>query len=233
MIGTAAAVSAVGAAGVALYGALEPNNSLFGPVTGRGPRDRRVYLTFDDGPNPEATPRILGTLADQHAPAAFFMVGAHVRRFPEIARAVAAAGQTIGNHTDTHAKLHLRGPAWIARELGRAHDAIVATTGAVPRVFRAPHGYRNPFVLRAAHRRDYRVLGWTFGVWDSARPGAEEIRRRVRARVRPGAILLLHDGDGYDPLGDRSQTAGALPGIIADLRAAGYELRPIAELFAA
>jgi peptidoglycan/xylan/chitin deacetylase (PgdA/CDA1 family) len=223
----------VAAAGAALYGALEPNNSLFGPVTGRGPRDRRVYLTFDDGPNPGATPAILQTLAQANTPAAFFLIGAHVRRFPDLAQAVARDGHTIGNHTDTHVKLHLRGSARIARELDGAHCAIAAATGVAPRFFRAPHGYRNPLVLREARRRGYRVLGWTFGVWDSARPGAAEIRRRIRKGLCPGAILLLHDGDGSDPLGDRSQTAAALPGILADIRAAGYTVAPLPDLYTA
>jgi len=77
----------------------------------------------------------------------------------------------------------------------------------------------------------YTVFGWTFGVFDSARPGAEEIRRRVRKRLRGGAIVLLHDGDGYDPSGDRMQTAEALPGIIEDARAHGYEFGSLAELY--
>jgi peptidoglycan/xylan/chitin deacetylase (PgdA/CDA1 family) len=79
-------------------------------------------------------------------------------------------------------------------------------------------------------RLGYTTFGWTFGVWDSARPGAEEIRRRVRSRLAPGALILLHDGDGYDPRGDRSQTAEAVPGIVRDARAAGYEFRPLGEL---
>jgi peptidoglycan/xylan/chitin deacetylase (PgdA/CDA1 family) len=230
----AAALSlAVGGAAAALYGALEPNNSLFGPVTGRGPRDRRVYLTFDDGPNPGATPLILDTLARHGVTAAFFLVGAHVRRFPDLALAVAAGGHALGNHTDTHRKLHLAGPGRIASELDAAHRSIAAATGVGPGLFRAPHGYRNPFLLREARRREYRVVGWTFGVWDSARPGPEEIRRRIRVGLRPGAILLLHDGDGYDPLGDRTQTAEALSGIIADVMAAGYMFAPLPDLFAA
>jgi len=85
-------------------------------------------------------------------------------------------------------------------------------------------------VTFAAERLGYRVFGWTFGVYDSACPGPEEIRRRVRARLRPGAIILLHDGDGGDPPGDRRQTAGALPGIIRDARDAGYDFRPLGEL---
>jgi peptidoglycan/xylan/chitin deacetylase (PgdA/CDA1 family) len=234
-VNLAATALAAGAGVIAagLYGALEPTNSLFGRVIGRGRRDRRAYLTFDDGPNLDATPLILDTLAREEVPAAFFLVGAHVRRFPDLARRVATAGNALGNHTDTHRKLHLAGPRRIAEELGRAHAAIADATGVEPTLFRAPHGYRNPFVLREAARRRYRTLGWTFGVWDSACPGVGEIRRRMRDGLRPGAILLLHDGDGYDAFGDRSQTAQALPGIIADVRAAGFRFAPVSDLFAA
>lgn len=227
----AAAIATAGAVGTLAHGVYYPNSWLFGRVIGRGPRaDKTAYLTFDDGPNPTATDRILETLAAQGVPAAFFMVGAHVQRHPDIARRVVTAGHEIGNHTQHHVKLHVRGPERIRRELEEAHGAITTLAGTVPRAFRAPHGYRNPFVSRATHRLGYRVFGWTFGVWDSARPGAEEIRGRVRARLRPGAIILLHDGDGYDPGGDRSQTAAALPGIIRDTRDAGYSLRPLGEL---
>lgn len=204
--------------------------SLFGPVLSRGPRDgRAIYLTFDDGPG-AATPRILETLAAAGAPAVFFQIGGYARRRPDLARAVAEAGHEIGNHTQHHRKLLLRGPAFIAREMGDAHEAIRAATGRAPRLFRAPHGLRNPFVHAAADRLGYRVIGWTAGVWDTARPGSEEIRRRVRARLAPGAIILLHDGDGHDPDGDRTQTAEALPGILADARDAGCEVRPLGEL---
>lgn len=219
------------AAGTLALGVYYPNSWLFGPVMGRGPRTgATTYLTFDDGPNPTATDRILETLAALGVPAAFFMVGAHVERRPDIARRVIAAGQEIGNHTQHHIKLHVRGPRRIRRELEEAHSAITTVTGTAPRTFRAPHGYRNPFVASATHRLGYRVFGWTFGVWDSARPGANEIRRRVRAHLCPGAIVLLHDGDGYDSEGDRSQTAAALPGIIQDARDAGYSFRPLSDL---
>jgi peptidoglycan/xylan/chitin deacetylase (PgdA/CDA1 family) len=219
--------------GTLLWGAYDPNSPLFGPAIGRGRRDGLVcYLTFDDGPNPHATPPVLETLAASGVPATFFQVGAHVRRFPEVARLVAARGHEIGNHTFSHVKLHRRGPARVRAELQQAHETIAEITGRAPRVFRAPHGYRNPFVGREVRRLGYRVFGWSFGVWDSARPGADVIRRRVARSLRPGAIILLHDGDGYDPDGDRTQTAAALPGIIADARARGYEFRPLSDLLA-
>lgn len=227
------AVLAGGALGVAAYGAYAPNSRLFGRAVGRGRRDgRSLYLTFDDGPGPSATPGVLDALAREGAPAAFFMVGDHVGRYTGLARDVAAAGHEIGNHTQHHVKLHVLGPARIRRELADAHAAIAEAIGRAPRAFRAPHGYRNPFVAAATRRLGYTTFGWTFGVWDSARPGAEEIRRRVRTKLSPGAVILLHDGDGYDPLGDRSQTAEAVPGIIRDARAAGYEFRPLGDLLA-
>src|SRR5207302_316480 len=121
----------------------------------------------------------------------FIMVGGHVRRFPTLAARVAAAGHEVGNHTLRHQKLHFHGPARIREELERTHEIIVETTGHAPRTFRAPHGYRNPFVAVATRRLGYTVFGWTFGVWDSdRRVSAEEIRARVRRKLRPGAIIL-------------------------------------------
>lgn len=229
MIGAAVALGALGAGAI---GAYYPNAWLFGQVIGRGSRTGHdLYLTFDDGPNPEATDRILGVLAEEQVPAAFFMVGEHVRRFPDVARRVRAAGHEIGNHTDTHCKLHRRGPNRIRAELSAAHRTIVDQVGIAPRIFRAPHGYRNPFVGAATHRHGYQTLGWTFGVWDSDRPGTDRIRCRTRKHLRSGAIILLHDGDGSDPYGDRRQTAEALPGIIRDARALGYTFRPLEALF--
>jgi peptidoglycan-N-acetylglucosamine deacetylase len=220
---TAALAAAAGTAALLAHGALAPNSPVFGPVVGRGPREPTLYLTFDDGPNPDATERIVRVLQGARVPATFFMVGRHVDRFPELARFVAASGFGIGNHTYSHQKLALAGPARTAREVASAHDAIVARTGVAPTCFRAPHGYRNPYLHRSTAARGYRTFGWTFGVWDTARPGADVIRRRVADGVRPGAVVLLHDGDGYDAEGDRRQTADALPGIIDDCVAMGYQ----------
>lgn len=234
----AAAGASVGAAvGTLVWGAYSPTSQLFGAVIGRGSRHgRSLYLTFDDGPRPGVTDRILEALARDGVPATFFLVGAAVRRHRAIAHSVAGAGHEIGNHTRSHRKLHRLGRAAIRAEIVGGHEDIVEVTGEIPRAFRAPHGYRNPFVGRVTRRLRYCTFGWTFGVWDSDRPPAEEIRRRVRAKLRPGAIILLHDGDGgdpegSDPRGDRTSTAAALPGIIADARAAGYDFHPLAELY--
>src|SRR6266571_3385600 len=219
-------LAALGASlGVWAYGTYEPNSPLFGRVIGRGPGAGRVaYLTFDDGPNPGATEPILDTLAGLGVPASFFMVGEHVRRFPGIARRVVAAGHEVGNHTLRHPKLHFRGPRRIDAELTGAHAVIANATGRAPRSFRAPHGYRNPFVTRSARRLGYAVFGWTFGVWDSdPRVSAAEIRRRVardgrraarresaapRGRVRRESLVARRQGVG---VASHPQARGAAP----------------------
>jgi peptidoglycan/xylan/chitin deacetylase (PgdA/CDA1 family) len=216
--------------GTGMWGAYAPNSRLFGPVIGRGPADPVAYLTFDDGPNPGVTERVLEVLEQEQVPATFFMVGKHVERHPGTALAVALEGHEIGNHTYSHIKLHRVGPRRARDEIRFAHRTIAAVTGYTPRSFRAPHGYRSPFVAGATAPYGYRSFGWTFGVWDSDCPGVARIRSRVRQQLTPGAIVLLHDGDGYDPAGERWQTAAALPGIIRDIRAAGYRFGSLATL---
>ena len=217
-------VAAAGAvAGCLVHGTLHRNSRVFGSVLHTIPGEgRRVALTFDDGPNPRATPLILDTLASERVPAAFFVLGKAAERWPELVRRAAAEGHQIGNHGHAHRKLHLRTPPEIRRDLERGTRAIERACGERPRYFRAPHGYRNPWVTPIARSLGQRTVGWTLGVWDSDRPGVDEIVRRVLAGVRPGAIVLLHDGDGYDPDGDRLQTALALPAIIEGLRGRGY-----------
>lgn len=222
LIGTGIALLA--AVGIAAYGVFHRNSGIFGQALGKLPtRARHIAITFDDGPNPAATPRILDVLAAERIPATFFLLGKHVERWPELAARVAAEGHAIGNHGYHHRKLHWRGPAYVRVDLELGTDAIVRASGARPAFFRAPHGFRSPWVARIARDLGQRTVGWTLGVWDSDRPGAAEIARRSVAGSRPGTILLLHDGDGYAPDGDRMQTAEALPAIIRELRARGYE----------
>ncbi|MDP2530866.1 MAG: polysaccharide deacetylase family protein [Candidatus Palauibacterales bacterium] len=233
--GTAAALgAAVGGVGALAWAAYAPNARLFGPVVGRGdPGRRELFLTFDDGPDPDTTPRILATLDELGVPAAFFVIGARALRHPGLVRTACAAGHEIGNHTYGHAKLHRSGPRRIRIELLRTHRILHRLTGRAPTAFRPPHGFKNPFVAREARRLGYRTFGWSVDVRDYWRPGAEVIQRRALGRLAPGAILLLHDGDGEHPGGDRGQTADALPGILREARARGYTFGRLAELIPA
>ncbi|MGH7636880.1 MAG: polysaccharide deacetylase family protein [Gemmatimonadaceae bacterium] len=222
----AAGLAAVaGTAAAAAHGAFHRNSPVFGRVMSRLPgKDRAVALTFDDGPNPEATPRILDVLRESRVSATFFLLGKHVERWPRLARRIADEGHTIGNHGYHHGKLHLRGPAYTRMDLCVGTEVIVRTTGQTPRHLRTPHGFRSPWVNAIARELGQRAVGWTLGVWDTDRPGAAAIAERVRRGVRPGSIVLLHDGDACDPEGDRAQTADALTQVIRDLRDSGYRL---------
>jgi peptidoglycan/xylan/chitin deacetylase (PgdA/CDA1 family)/uncharacterized membrane protein YbhN (UPF0104 family) len=196
-----------------------------------GPRGgRRVALTFDDGPS-EDTPAVLDALAAAGARATFFVLGAAAERRPDLVREIARRGHEIALHGHTHARLAVAGPARIADELDRGRAAVRAAGVEPAPWFRAPHGWKGPFLGPALRARGLRLVAWTRGVWDTERPGADVIAERASRRPRPGEILLLHDGcatPGLDPR--RDQTAAAIPEIVRRWRAAGYETATVGEL---
>ena len=209
--------------GGAIHGAFHRNSFLFGrPITRLRSTSPTVALTFDDGPNPDATPVILDALEARGIRATFFILGRHAEQWPELVKRVADAGHAIGNHGYFHQKLHFKSPGYVRSDLTLGTQAIERASGYHPRFFRAPHGFRSPWVTSIARSLGQRTVGWSFGVWDSDRPGADVIVDRILAKTEPGSILLLHDGDGYDPHGDRMQTAQAVPVIVDRLLAEGY-----------
>lgn len=218
------ALIGVSVIGGAIHGAFHRNSPLFGPTLGRIPSDRKVVaLTFDDGPNPDATPVILDTLRKKGVRATFFVLGSHAERWPELVRRISSEGHQLGNHGYFHRKLQFKSPFYVSRDIRLGIRAIRRAGAPAPRLFRAPHGFRSPWTTPIASSYGERTVGWSLGVWDSDRPGAEEIVKRTLEGVSPGSIILLHDGDGYNPDGDRMQTAAALPIIIDRLKEEGYE----------
>ena len=218
------ALIGVSVIGGAIHGAFHRNSPLFGPTLGRIPSDRKVVaLTFDDGPNPDATPVILETLRKKGVRATFFVLGSHAERWPELVRRISSEGHQLGNHGYFHRKLQFKSPFYVSRDIRLGIRAIKRAGAPAPRYFRAPHGFRSPWTTPIASSYGERTVGWSLGVWDSDRPGADEIVKRTLEGVSPGSIILLHDGDGYNPDGDRMQTAAALPIIIDRLKEQGYE----------
>jgi peptidoglycan/xylan/chitin deacetylase (PgdA/CDA1 family) len=211
-------------AGALAHGAFYRNSPVFGAVVSRLHTDEPlVALTFDDGPNPDATPAILDALGARGVKASFFILGRHAERWPQLVRRIADEGHCVCNHGYYHRKLHFKSPSYVRNDLQLGTRAIADASGAWPAFFRAPHGFRSPWVAAIARSLGQRTVGWSTGVWDSALPGVAVIAERTVRAARPGAILLLHDGDGYDPLGDRTQTARAVPLVVDRIREAGLE----------
>jgi peptidoglycan-N-acetylglucosamine deacetylase len=229
MIG-AAVGTAVITTGVLAWGAYERNSPLFGRVMRRLPSaDPDVALTFDDGPNPNATPAILDALGAAGVRATFFVLGRHAGRWPALVSRMVDEGHVVANHGFHHEKLLWHSPRWIRNDLTLGREAIEQCGAERPTLFRAPHGQRNPWVSPIARSEGQQTVGWTLGVWDSAMPGASVIADRVVRGADCGSIILLHDGDGYDPNGDRMQTATAVPLIVRGLRERGFSFATLAE----
>ena len=159
--------------------------------------------------------------------ATFFVLGSHAERWPELVRRISHEGHQLGNHGYFHRKLQFKSPFYVSRDIRLGIRAIKRAGAPAPRYFRAPHGFRSPWTTPIASSYGERTVGWSLGVWDSDRPGVDEIVRRTIEGVSPGSIVLLHDGDGYNPDGDRMQTAAALPSIIDRLKDQGYEFKTL------
>jgi len=190
------------------------------------PNGRVVALTFDDGPWPQHTAQVLEILADKDVPATFFMVGYRVKRAPDVVRAVRNGGHALGNHSFWHRYLDTVSQERLVWEIAATNDAIEAAAGVRPTWFRAPAGRLDDRVPNALAEAGMRSALWTVDPQDwRSDATAEAIVARVMAEVRPGAVVVLHDGGG-----DRSETVRALPALIDRLRAEGYGFVTLDEL---
>jgi peptidoglycan/xylan/chitin deacetylase (PgdA/CDA1 family) len=218
--------------GIVLDGVFDHRSPVFGRVFWRGAGNlRSLALTFDDGPNERDTARILDVLAAAGIKATFFVVGRNVGRAPDIVGRIAREGHELGNHGLSHAPLPLKSPAAIRREIRETAALVRGAAGrAEARLFRASHGWRNPWTNAAARREGCRLVSWTFGVWDTSRPGADVIVRRTLRCLGNGAVILLHDGRGVEPAADSSQLVEALPVIIAEARRRGFGFLTLSEM---
>jgi peptidoglycan/xylan/chitin deacetylase (PgdA/CDA1 family) len=197
-------------------------------TTAHGPRDRaRVALTFDDGPDPARTPALLDALDELGVRATFFLVGAAVDAHPALARAIAARGHELGNHTYRHPWLPARRSRDVVRELMQTDRAIAQAAGVVPRLARPPYGGRSPMNVRAFARAGKRVVLWDVNSFDWRGAPAGEVALRVVERARPGSIVLLHDArDGGET------TVEAVRLIVPALRGLGLAPVTVGELIA-
>jgi peptidoglycan/xylan/chitin deacetylase (PgdA/CDA1 family) len=203
-----------------------------GDQSGRNPRilrqvpaaGHRVALTFDDGPFPEWTPRYLTALAAIKTPATFFMVGRQAEAHPELVQAVLAGGHELGNHSWRHANLSKVTRQEALADLNRAAAVLEKISGRPVKYFRPPYGAISPDLLAAAATQGALTVTWNIDPRDWTNPGPPAIIKNVMANVQDGSIILLHER--------HPGTLAAVPLLVKELRAKGYELVTLSELLA-
>jgi peptidoglycan/xylan/chitin deacetylase (PgdA/CDA1 family) len=241
----APAAAAAAAAGLAAYGAAYPRAQLFGTTICRTNSARKLAITFDDGPNPAITPKLLDLLDRYKAKATFFLIGRYVRECPDLVQETVARGHEVGNHTELHPNLFWLNPTKVRVELRLCHDAIRGAIGAPPKWFRPPYGLRNPWVIPSARELGYRTVMWTLipGDWQEKpaewliprmQPIADHAQRSLgngsnAAAAGRGDVLCLHDGGHRELNGDRSRTLAALEHWLPRWRDLGLEFVTIGE----
>lgn len=213
---SAGALGGLGAVvGGLAYATMYPQSQIFGPVLVAPRRPGEIALTFDDGPNPTATPELLEVLADAGVRATFFLIGRYVLREPALVRRMVGEGHVVGAHTMTHPKLPLCRRERIVAEISGSQAAIEDAAGVPVRLFRPPHGARTPFALRMVAELSMTTVQWNCIGNDWTELTAEGIAGRVEGRIRrngrrgEASNVVLHDGGQDSPTADRRRSVAA------------------------
>jgi peptidoglycan/xylan/chitin deacetylase (PgdA/CDA1 family) len=206
------------------WGVINPRSSLYLPVHWRLPRGSPgVALTFDDGPDPETTPRILDLLAEHRQQATFFLIGEHVAKHGALVRRMVAEGHALGLHSFSHSRLVNVWPPWLVqRDLEDCAGAISEASGQPPpRLYRPVVGLKNPVIGFVAGRLRLRAVTWSCRALDTGAADPGTVLARLRRGLRPRAILVMHDG--YEPRrpSDRALAVDVLRRLLPELSACG------------
>jgi peptidoglycan-N-acetylglucosamine deacetylase len=210
-----ATAATFGVACAYLVGTFSPRARIFGRSVEPGSTEGLFALTFDDGPDPRHTLEISRMLSERGHQATFFVLAREVRAHQTTAASVVGDGHELACHGDDHRLLAFSSPREIRRQISVAEDAVAEATGSsLTPLFRAPHGVRSPWLTHVVRKAGYQMCSWDGAVFDTAEPGVDVVVRRVKSQLRPGAIVLLHDGDGSGGMASRRQTVHALPAIL-------------------
>lgn len=197
------------------------------------PKQPWVAITFDDGPSQEFTPQLLDILRQYDVPATFFMVGAHVDKYPDIARRVVEEGHEVGNHTYTHINVPTTSTRRLTQELLQTTRIIFDVTGQYPVYSRPPRGLYDDRYRRLTALQGQSVVLWTLSAQDwQVGVARDQVIRRVLGSVKAGDVLLFHDSGALirHEGASRKATVEALPAIIEGIRARGLQIVPLSTL---
>lgn len=179
-----------------------------------------VALTFDDGPTPDHTPRVLEILREKGVKATFFLIGSRAEKQRDLVRRMCAEGHRIGNHTYTHPALFcFLPPSRLREEIDKGEEVIRDICGSSPRLFRSPVGLRHPLLDLYLKRAGLEYISWRLRAFDTRVQKPEVIIKRILGKVSPGDIILLHDNSSA---GVRVML-DVLPDLIDKLRARGFD----------
>jgi peptidoglycan/xylan/chitin deacetylase (PgdA/CDA1 family) len=207
---------------------LWPRGRLVGPNLTRLPpaaaARREVSISFDDGPDPEVTPRVLDLLDAHGARASFFCVGERAAAFPRLAEEIIRRGHSVENHSHRHSTAFgWYGPWRLRRELDAAQRALHDAAGAPPRFFRAPFGTRNPLLDPVLTRLGLALVSWTRRGYDTVDADPARVLRRLLSGLAAGDVLLLHDGVTVRKRSGEPTVLAVLPRLLDHLAAHGLK----------
>ena len=184
-----------------------------------------IAITFDDGPNPVQTPRLLDILAKRNIKATFFLVGQCVKEYPAVVERMVREGHELGNHSWSHPNLGKMSDAAVKAQLQDTHDLIVKTAGVAPKSFRPPYGSFSPRQQQWAYKEfGYKTILWGVDPFDWKKPGASVIAQRIISQTKSGDIILAHD--------IHKQTVDAMEETLDGLIARGFRFATVSELLA-
>ncbi|MFD2919054.1 polysaccharide deacetylase family protein [Terrimonas rubra] len=215
-----AAILVIGST-VLFYGSYYINSGFYVKVVSSAETDKKqIAISFDDGPSPDFTPRVLAILQEKNVPAAFFCIGRQVELYPRILQQVHEQGHIIGNHSYSHGKLFdLLGTEKMYHDLQQMNAVTRQAIGVTPLLFRPPYGVTNPNLAKAIKRSGFVTVGWNIRSLDTITGDADKLLQRVLKQVKPGAVVLFHDTCAV--------TVTMLPVFIDTLKAQGYAIVPL------
>jgi peptidoglycan/xylan/chitin deacetylase (PgdA/CDA1 family) len=194
---------------------------------------REIALTIDDGPDPVVTPQVLNMLERYGCRATFFCIGQRAARHPDLCREIVRRGHAIENHSQRHSHgFSLLGPRGLMRELELSQDALTRTCGHRPLFFRAPAGLRNMFLQPALAKLGLTLASWSARGFDTRVGNADRVKNSLLRGMRPGAILLLHDGHAALTAQGAPVILDALPAVLEAAAAAGLRTVTLREALA-